>query len=95
MSKSVKNRHDKYGTFIKLCGGSNKKDKIIANRKFRRYNRMNLLDPENSNLLYDMNEVSDPWAFSSDGLAYYINLNRCKYSSEPFSSDQKRKFRAK
>ncbi len=47
MGKSIKNRHDKYGVFIKWCGGdSNKKDKIIDNRRYSRYNKKNINNPE-------------------------------------------------
>ena len=36
MSRSIRNRHEKNGVYLKICGTSDKKDKISANRKFRR-----------------------------------------------------------
>lgn len=49
---------------------SNKKDKRMANRLFRRIskNRLKLgKDP-----LYSLNECSNPYIFTSDGLAFYF-----------------------
>lgn len=48
---------------------SNKKDKIIANRLFRRISKSNLRKEEEP--LYSLKECSDVWNFNSDGLAYY------------------------
>ena len=36
MSRSIRNRHNKYGVNLKISGNSDKKSKRIANRKFRR-----------------------------------------------------------
>lgn len=49
---------------------SNKKDKVIANRLFRRISRLKLKKGEES--LNSIREVSDTWNFDSDGLAYYF-----------------------
>lgn len=63
-------RSHKYHPFATVCGGSNKKDKRIANRKFRRIN--NLAIKHNlDKLLYKLRECSDTWTFNTDGLAYY------------------------
>ena len=48
---------------------SNKKDKIIANRLFRRISKSNLRKGEEP--LYSLKECSDVWNFNSDGLSYY------------------------
>lgn len=49
---------------------SNKKDKVIANRLFRRISRLKLKKGEEP--LNSIREVSDTWNFDSDGLAYYF-----------------------
>lgn len=96
MGKSVKNRHDKYGTFVKICGVSDKKDKRLANRKFRRYSKIDIYDPENDNIVHDLKEVSDVYDFNSDGLAVYINFSqRSKWCDEPYSEYDKIRFRRK
>lgn len=65
-------RSHKYHTFAAICRGRNKKDKRIANRKFRRIN--NLAIKHNlDKLLYKLKECSDTWDFPTDGLAYYQN----------------------
>ena len=65
-------RSRKYHPFAPVCGGSNKKDKRLANRKFRRIN--NLAVKHNlDKLLYKLKECSDTWNFNTDGLAYYQN----------------------
>ena len=55
---------------IKIVGGrsSNKKDRTMANRKFRRREHQ-VEDPEEAPV--SLKEVSDPWGFNSDGLARY------------------------
>ena len=68
-------RSHKYHTFATICRGRNKKDKRIANRKFRRHN--NLAIKHNlDKLLYKLRECSDTWDFPTDGLAYYQNPKR-------------------
>lgn len=70
-------RSHKYHMFATLCGGSNKKDKRIANRKFRRIN--NLAVKHNlDKLLYKLRECSNTWNFTTDGLAYYQNPKEWK-----------------
>ena len=70
-------RSHKYHTFATICRGRNKKDKRIANRKFRRIN--NLAIKHNlDKLLYKLKECSDTWDFPTDGLAYYQNPKRWK-----------------
>lgn len=66
MSRSFKKPYAAY-----VCYFSNKKDKRIANRKFRRINRIfSKIKPEK--LKYKLREVLDVYDFSSDGLAQYI-----------------------
>ena len=70
-------RSRKYHTFATICKGRNKKDKRIANRKFRRIN--NLAIKHNlDKLLYKLKECSDTWNFPTDGLAYYQNPKKWK-----------------
>lgn len=70
-------RSHKYHTFATICRGRNKKDKRIANRKFRRIN--NLAVKHNlDKLLYRLKECSDTWNFPTDGLAYYQNPKEWK-----------------
>ena len=76
MSKSLRNRHEKYGVIIKFCGKSDKEDKRIANRKFRRKSRVKLKMLDESKLPMNIKEVSNTWNFSSDGLAYYVRFSR-------------------
>ncbi len=65
-------RSRKYHTFIKICGSdSNKKDKTIANRKFRKINKLRIkVDKEP---LHNLKEISNTYCFNSDGLAFYIS----------------------
>ena len=90
MGKSVKNRHDDNGTYVKYGGDSNKKDKKIANKKFRRLSKVNI---ENEDKLpIDLKEVSNVWSFASDGLAHYVPFNSDnKYVDEDILRKLKRK----
>ena len=67
MSRSVKKQ-----TFAKICGTSDKQDKINANRKFRRRTKKAMLNMDFDRLPRQLREVSDVWSFSSDGLAYFM-----------------------
>lgn len=49
---------------------SDKKDKIAANKLFRRISKI-ILKTGNENIPSSIREVSDTWDFSSDGLATY------------------------
>ena len=62
-------RSHKKNPFICFCCSSNKKDKIKANRLFRRLSKCKLKLGEEP--LHSLNECSDTYTFSSDGLAYY------------------------
>ena len=65
-------RSRKYHTFTTWCGGSNRKDKRLANRRFRRIN--NLAIKHNfDKILYKLRECSNVWTFNTDGLAHYIS----------------------
>lgn len=65
MSKSYKKPYVKYG------GYSDKKSKRIANKKFRRINKIKLIKDPNGTFKL-MREVSNTWDFASDGLAHYV-----------------------
>lgn len=66
MSRSRK----KHSFTCVCCYFSNKKDKVIANRLFRRISRLKLKKGEEP--LHSIKEISDTWNFDSDGLAYYF-----------------------
>lgn len=79
MSRSIRNRHNKVGVFIKYGGDSDKKDKIAANKKFRRRSKMDakvsLLTREDHFRYITLRDVSDTWTFRSDGLAFYWDIS--------------------
>ena len=62
---------------MKIYGGySDKKDKRLANRAFRRLSKIRvqkviMSDEDDVNIPVDMDEVSNVYSFSSDGGAYY------------------------
>lgn len=70
-------RSHKYHTFATICRGRNKKDKRIANRKFRRINNL-AIKYNLDKLLYRLRECSDTWNFPTDGLAYYQDPKKWK-----------------
>ena len=99
MSRSVRNRHDKKGVYLKICGKSDKKDKTIANRKFRRHeteeSRKTLLEGEDSFKTNDIKDVSNNWNFSSDGGALYMEFDASKKWRGPIDKDEQYKYRNK
>ena len=100
MSKSIRNRHIKNGVIIKIGGDSDKKDKTIANKKFRRASNidahLSAINEEDMFRYNDLKDISNTYDFSSDGLAYYVDFNKCRrYSKEPFSAIEKIKYRSK
>ena len=69
MSKSLRNRKEQYGVFISpVCYFSNKKDKRIANRRFRRLSKqdahISTIRIEDCFKRHSMREVSDPWSLT-------------------------------
>jgi len=100
MSRSVKNRHDKNGVFIKY-GNSNKKDKRIANKKFRRRESMEeketLLSGEDHFFTTDIKDVSNVYDFSSDGLSFYFRFYNTKgrFRRGPIEKDEQYYYRKK
>ena len=50
---------------------SDKKDKIAANKKFRRSTRQAVQEEREDKIPKTIREVSDTWDFNSDGLAIY------------------------
>lgn len=79
------------------CYISNKKDKTIANRLFRRKSKRNL--KVGKELPYSIREVSDTYNFSSDGLPTYVGkhdydfLTKLGYSLEYIEELYKKIFR--
>lgn len=73
---------------MKFWGGdSDKKDKQKANRSFRRSNKMDAkkstLTEDDEFKYHDIREISDTWAFRSDGLSHYWNIS--DYEKEEFN----------
>jgi hypothetical protein len=62
-------RSYKHYPAITWIGESNKEDKRIANRRFRKINKDMMR--HNKIPLQNIRECSDNWDFLSDGLAYY------------------------
>mgnify|MGYP004608663875 CR=1 FL=1 len=80
-------RSYKKNPFAAICKyKSNKWDKVKANKKFRRLNKLKLIAEKEP--LKSIREVSDVWDFTSDGLASYVDkhcydwLLRKGYSQE-------------
>lgn len=74
-----------------VCYFSNKKDKKIANKKFRRINKVfTRIDPEK--LKHKLREVSNVWDFSSDGLAHYVGDSWLARSNDPADKESYRRW---
>lgn len=72
-------------TYITWCNGSNKEDKRIANKRFRRRNKCSvrrLSYDECCDLLYKLREISNTYNFTTDGLAYYISKKDIKFVND-------------
>ena len=52
-------------------GKSEKKDKRIANRIFRKMTKSRIAKEEFDNLPFNMNEALNVWAMSKDGKSYW------------------------
>lgn len=61
--------HKKHPFITWAVSKSNKKDKIVANRLFRRISKIKMSNDEEP--LHSLKECSNVWNFNSDGLAYY------------------------
>lgn len=61
-------RSHKYRPIFALCSGSEKEDKRLANRRFRRKAKLRAKSGNGEFLL--MREVSNTWAFAKDGKRY-------------------------
>ena len=62
------------------CYFSNKKDKTIANRLFRRISKKKI--KEGKDPLYSLRECSNTYNFDSDGLAFYFPKKYYNYLLE-------------
>lgn len=81
MSRSLKDRHERRGFHTTVVGYiSNKKDKQLANRRFRTHNRMgarlSTILAEDAFKKHHIRQVSDNWCFSSDGTKYFRHFQR-------------------
>lgn len=59
------------------CAESEKRDKVIANRAFRRAVRVAVAVGED--VMPHIREVSDEWGFAKDGKRYYGGWKRSKW----------------
>lgn len=73
-------RSHKYNSFITWCKGSNKQDKILANRKFRKGSKLRIKKEKDP--YYSLNEVSNTYNFNTDGLAFYINKDELPFGDK-------------
>ena len=97
MSRSFKKSCNDKGGFCTWANSeSNKKDKKFANKTFRSKSKQYMRstakyanDLDEIDPVFDLNQVSNTWSFSSDGLAQYI-----KYDKE-WTNEDKRKLRMK
>lgn len=85
--------------FGKYCGpDSDKKDKILTNKKFRRNNKhilRKILSGWKKELMYRTREAIDKWAWSSDGSKGYRGNSRLRNSLDPEDRKAWRKWMAK
>lgn len=99
MSRSIRNRHDKNGVYLKWCGTSDKKDKRVANRKFRRQEHIEeqatLLEGEDKFETTDIKDVSNNYNFRSDGGANYVEFNKGNKWRDAVEKDQQYKYKNK
>ena len=99
MSRSIRNRHEKNGVYLKWCGTSDKKDKTLANRKFRRKEseeaRRTLIEGEDNFETTDIKDVSNIYGFRSDGGANYIGFNEEKRWRGPIEKEEQYRYRNK
>ena len=89
MSRSYKKPYASY-----VCYFSNKKDKRIANRIFRRINKI-FLKTNQDKLKYRLKEVSDTYSFASDGLASYVGDSKLAKSDNFEDKERFRKWTQK
>lgn len=77
MSRSRWKSHTKFGRFDShVYYFSNKKDKRMANRKFRRHIKC-LTKLDEGDIVYPiMRELSNTYDFASDGLKHYIERRK-------------------
>jgi hypothetical protein len=71
-------------------GNSEKYDKRLANRRFRRIINTKLLINPEIEVLPVMREVSDVWGFNKDGKHWFGNMkngNKSRYPHTPYSED--------
>lgn len=99
MSRSIRNRHEKNGVYIKWCGTSDKKDKTLTNRKFRRKEseeaRRTLIEGEDNFETTDIKNVSNNYNFRSDGGANYVGFDEVKRWRGPIEKKEQYKYRNK
>lgn len=67
-------RSHKYKPFFAYCSGSEKEDKRMANRDFRRKTKIRARVGSGEFLL--MREVSNTWAFAKDSKWYWKNAGK-------------------
>lgn len=56
-----------------ICSGSEKKDKQLANKAFRRLSKTLISKGEYEKLPIKLAEIVDVWSMTKDGKSYYID----------------------
>jgi hypothetical protein len=56
-----------------IAGGSEKQDKRLANRMFRRKAKVKIIAEDYENLPVRLDEVIDAWCMAKDGKTYWAN----------------------
>lgn len=61
--------------FAAFCGGSQKRDKRIGNRRMRRVNRV-LMQKNPESVFRSKDEMMNPWGWTQDGTRHYRPFSR-------------------
>ena len=100
MSRSYHKSNTMHHAFMNwVCYFSNKKDKVITNKLFRRVNKHRLrealqfVDFDSYNPLNKTKEINDVWNFASDGLRkcfIFKHYPWFKYSEEAIKKEMRK-----
>lgn len=65
-----------------ICGGSEKEDKRIWHRRFRRKEKVALSKQHDEHISTDHREVSNPWSMSKDGKMYWSEVDQQRFRDQ-------------
>lgn len=88
-------RSRKKNPAAKICGRSDKKDKRIANRRFRKLTKQLLRELETEKLPKTMKDVSERYSFSSDGGAIWMPCPRPDHPNKYWNEEAWKKMMRK